>query len=81
MNKSFRVVASVTFNENRVTAEYDRSSGRLRIFDNDEVKTEWFPPHSWFALATVAGSRMWGTNPSEEDLRMFIEDFAGKCID
>lgn len=79
MFKNFFVVVSMPmFDGDNVTAELDKHSGRLRIFSGTEVKTEWFPPNSWLALATVAGSRHWGTNPTEEDLRLLIEDFAGR---
>jgi hypothetical protein len=70
------VVASAMFNGARVTAEFDKLSGRLRILDGKRVMTELFPPSSWCALASVAGAHHWGTNPTEDDLLLLIQDFA-----
>jgi hypothetical protein len=81
MNKGLRVSVSMTCNGSAMSAVFEKHSGRLRVFDNREVKAEWLPPNSWFALASVAGTRLWGTNPTEEDLRLFIEDFAGRPVD
>lgn len=78
MFKNFCVVVSMMLDGDSVTAEFDKHSGRLRIFSGTEVTAEWFPPNSWLALATVAGPHHWGTNPTEEDLRLLIEDFAGR---
>jgi hypothetical protein len=61
-----------------VKAEFDGLTGRLRILSGREVWAEWFPPHSWFAIASVAGGTGWGTSPSEADLRLVISDFASR---
>ncbi len=58
-----------------MSAEFNRDTGRLRILDGGTVIAEWFPPHSWFAIASVAGYSTWGTRPNEKDLAMVIEDF------
>jgi hypothetical protein len=58
-----------------MSAEFHRDTGRLRIIDEGVVIAEWFPPHSWFAIASVAGYSTWGTRPNEKDLAMVIQDF------
>lgn len=78
MFRNLCVIASTMFDGNSVTAEFDRHSGRLRILDGKQVKTELFPPNSWFALASVAGPHHWGTNPTEDDLLLLIRDFAAR---
>jgi len=37
---------------------------------------EWFPPHSWIAIASVAGARNWGTRPSADELMALLENQA-----
>ncbi|NMM04581.1 hypothetical protein HHL24_42975 [Paraburkholderia sp. RP-4-7] len=49
--------------------------GRLRIIAGITVRAEWFPPLSWFAIASVAGYSRWGTGPDELDLLRLIESF------
>lgn len=56
-----------------VKAEFDRSTGRLRIMKNGVVVAESFPPHSWMTIASAAGGSTWGTSPSERDL-IFVLD-------
>jgi hypothetical protein len=58
-----------------MSAEFHRDTGRLRIFDGAVAIAEWFPPHSWFAIASVAGYSTWGTRPNERDLTLVLEDF------
>lgn len=58
-----------------MSAEFNRDTGRLRIADEGVVIAEWFPPHSWFAIASVAGYSTWGTRPNEKDLAMVLQDF------
>jgi hypothetical protein len=58
-----------------MSAEFNRDTGRLRIIDEGVVIAEWFPPHSWFAIASVAGYSTWGTRPNEKDLAMVLQDF------
>ena len=58
-----------------MSAEFNRDTGRLRIVEEGVVVAEWFPPHSWFAIASVAGYSTWGTRPNEKDLAMLLEDF------
>jgi hypothetical protein len=35
---------------------------------------EWFPPQSWFTIASVAGARDWGTRPSKDELEAVLEE-------
>jgi hypothetical protein len=58
-----------------MSAEFQRDTGRLRIVNNGTVVAEWFPPHSWFAIASVAGYSTWGTRPNRRDLEMLLDDF------
>ena len=58
-----------------MSAEFHRDTGRLRIIGEGGVIAEWFPPHSWFVIASVAGYSTWGTRPNEKDLAMVIQDF------
>lgn len=58
-----------------MTAEFLRDTGRLRIVDKGAVVAEWFPPHSWFAIASVAGYSTWGTRPNEHDLDRLLDNF------
>ncbi|SOE80657.1 hypothetical protein SAMN05446927_3898 [Caballeronia arationis] len=36
-------------------------------------------PHSWFAIACVAGRSGWGTRLTESDLQLVINDFASRA--
>jgi hypothetical protein len=58
-----------------MSAEFHRDTGRLRILDGGVVIAEWFPPYSWFAIASVAGYSTWGTRPNERDLALVLDDF------
>lgn len=58
-----------------MSAEFHRDTGRLRILEDSVVIAEWFPPHSWFAIASVAGYSTWGTRPNEKDLALVLDDF------
>jgi hypothetical protein len=55
-------------------AEYSEETGRLRILQNGVLVREWFPPNSWFAIASVAGARNWGTRPNLDELRALLEN-------
>jgi hypothetical protein len=70
------VLASKHVDGMPMSAEFHRDTGRLRILDGGVVLAEWFPPHSWFAIASVAGYSTWGTRPSEQDLARLLDDFA-----
>jgi hypothetical protein len=74
MFRTDRVTASATIDGLTVIAEYDVSTGRLRIVKGREIYAEWLPPHSWVEIASVAGSDGWGTRPTESDLRLVIDD-------
>ncbi|ALE54781.1 hypothetical protein SCB29_12045 [Paraburkholderia sp. SIMBA_055] len=51
-----------------VCAEYSEQTGQLCLRQNGALVREWFPPHSWMAIASVAGARHWGTRPTDDDL-------------
>ncbi|MFM0741999.1 hypothetical protein PQQ51_32625 [Paraburkholderia xenovorans] len=51
-----------------VCAEYSEQTGQLCLRQNGITLREWFPPHSWMAIASAAGARHWGTRPTDEDL-------------
>lgn len=76
MLRSTPVVASKTIGGEKIHAEFLSDTGRLRIFGGVTVRAEWFPPHSWFAITSVAGYSRWGTRPDETDLLRLIEDFS-----
>jgi hypothetical protein len=69
------VLASKSFDGLPMSAEFLRDTGRLRIREGEVVLAEWFPPHSWFAIASVAGYSTWGTRPSEHDLALLLDDY------
>ncbi|WP_241202371.1 MULTISPECIES: hypothetical protein [unclassified Caballeronia] len=73
LNKPIR--ASKHIDGMSMSAEFHRDTGRLRILDAGVVIAEWFPPHSWFAIASVAGYSTWGTRPNERDLALVLDDF------
>jgi hypothetical protein len=57
-----------------ICAEYSEETGRLRILQNGVLVREWFPPNSWFAIASVAGARNWGTRPNLDELRALLKN-------
>jgi hypothetical protein len=75
MFESVPIVASKTVDGEIVRAEFFGDTGRLRIIGGTVVRAEWFPPHSWFAIATVSGHSGWGTRPDEDDLLRLIDNF------
>jgi hypothetical protein len=75
MFRSTPVIASKTVGGERIQAESLCDTGRLRIIGGITVRAEWFPPHSWFAIASVSGHSRWGTRPDEIDLLRLIENF------
>ncbi|HEY3596421.1 MAG TPA: hypothetical protein VGL08_02745 [Paraburkholderia sp.] len=77
MFESVPVIASKTVDGETVRAEYLCDTGRLRIVGGATIRFEWFPPHSWFVIASVSGHSRWGTEPNEDDLLLLIENFAG----
>lgn len=63
------------FDNVEMCAEYSEETGRLRILRilrDGALLHEWFPPNSWFAIASVAGARNWGTQPDESELRALL---------
>jgi hypothetical protein len=69
--RSLHVTAKVGAAEMR--AEYCEQTGRLRILQEGNLVREWFPPHSWIAIASVAGARNWGTRPDTEEMLVLLE--------
>jgi hypothetical protein len=57
-------------------ADYCGQTGRLRVLQGHAVVREWFPPHSWIAIASVAGARNWGTQPDAVELQSLLENQA-----
>jgi hypothetical protein len=77
MFESVPITASKTVDGETVRAEFLCDTGRLRIIAGAAVRAEWFPPHSWFAIASVSGHSRWGTRPDEKDLLLLIDNFMG----
>ena len=71
------ITASKVVSGETVRAEYLCDTGRLRIIGERTVHAEWFPPHSWFAIASISGHSRWGTRPHEADLLLLIDNFMG----
>lgn len=61
-------------NGQSMSAEYSELTGQLCLRKNGVMLQEWFPPHSWFAIASVAGASRWGTQPSADDLHALIRN-------
>nr|WKF60793.1 hypothetical protein HUO10_005315 [Paraburkholderia busanensis] len=78
MFRNHCITASVELEKRTIAAEFDLHTGRLRIFDGKEVWAEWFPPHSWMTIASVAGRSSWGTRPTHADLQRVIDNFASR---
>ena len=57
-----------------VCAEYSELTGQLCLRQDGALVREWFPPHSWIAIASVAGARHWGTRPTDDDLRALLHN-------
>jgi hypothetical protein len=57
-----------------ICAEYSEQTGQLCLRQNGTLLREWFPPHSWMAIASVAGARHWGTRPSDDDLLALLRN-------
>ncbi|RKT22874.1 hypothetical protein B0G69_6370 [Paraburkholderia sp. RAU2J] len=72
------IMADAMVDGRTLKAEFDEHTGRLRILYGNDVWAEWFPPNSWFAIASVAGPSSWGTRPTEADLQLVINDFASR---
>jgi hypothetical protein len=65
---------TVHSNGRTMSAEYSVLTGQLCLREDGMVVQEWFPPHSWFAIASVAGASGWGTQPSADDLHALIRN-------
>ncbi len=68
------ICVTVQTNGRSMSAEYSELTGQLCLRQNGAMVQEWFPPHSWFAIASVAGASSWGTQPSAEDLHALIRN-------
>ena len=77
MLASLPITASKTVGGETIRAEFLRDTGRLRIVAGATVLAEWFPPHSWFAIASVSGHSRWGTWPDVKDLLLLLDNFKG----
>jgi hypothetical protein len=73
--KSKAITVSIDIPEGAMSAEFHIDTGRLRILEAGRLRVELFPPHSWFAIASVAGNSRWGTRPRERDLQLVLENF------
>jgi len=60
----------------QMSAEFSDQTGQLCIRQDGMLVREWFPPHSWIAIASVAGARNWGTRPSADELMALLENQA-----
>jgi hypothetical protein len=67
-----RVTAQI--NNTLICAEYSEQTGQLCLRQDGTLLREWFPPHSWIAIASVAGARHWGTRPSDDDLLALLHN-------
>ncbi|AXF03579.1 hypothetical protein [Paraburkholderia hospita] len=65
---------TVQTNGKSMSAEYSELTGQLCLRQDGVMVQEWFPPHSWFAIASVAGASSWGTQPSAKDLHALIRN-------
>ncbi|HEY2023844.1 hypothetical protein [Paraburkholderia sp.] len=57
-----------------ICAEYSEQTGQLCLRQDGALLREWFPPHSWMAIASVAGARHWGTRPTDDDLLALLQN-------
>jgi hypothetical protein len=71
---------SKAYGEVTFTAEFNRDTGRLRLIESGAVVGEWFPPHSWFEIASVAGYSTWGTRPNEQDLFRLLDQHHARRV-
>ncbi len=71
-NDPRRVTAQ--FDGTLISAEYSEQTGQLCLRQDGAVLREWFPPHSWIAIASVAGARHWGTRPTDDDLLALLRN-------
>jgi hypothetical protein len=72
------IYVSKSFDGVVLRAEFHRDTGRLRIFEREVVVVERCPPHSWLAIASVAGYSTSGPRPSEKDLGLLLDEFQSR---
>ena len=78
MVDSAPVIATRLVDGKAIHAEFLRDTGRLSIVEGNIEQMVWFPPHSWFAIASVSGHSRWGTAPNEQDLVLLIDNFVAE---
>ncbi len=74
------ISASKQFDGITMRAEFHLDSGRLRIFGETAIRTEWFTPQSWLAVVSVAGHSTWSRRPHERDLVLLLNDFRSRRV-
>jgi hypothetical protein len=75
---SVTISASKSFGGVVLHAEFQRDTGRLRILEGEVVIVERWPPHSWFAIASIAGHSTSGPRPSQKDLSLLLDDYKSR---
>ena len=58
----------------QICAEYSELTGQLCLRQDGTLVREWFPPHSWMAIASVAGASHWGTRPTDDELLALLHN-------
>jgi hypothetical protein len=58
----------------QICAEYSELTGQLCLRQDGTLLREWFPPHSWMAIASVAGASHWGTRPTDGELLALLHN-------
>jgi hypothetical protein len=62
------------------SANFDRTTGRLRITDGARLLQLLVPPDSWLAIACVSQSSGWGTCPTEADLGAVLSSYVPPAL-
>ncbi|MDE1181583.1 hypothetical protein [Paraburkholderia sp.] len=75
VRSGLRSVMAVLYGKT-LSAEYSDLTGQLCVRHDGVVIREWFPPHSWIAIASAAGARNWGTRPDDEELLALLQNEA-----
>lgn len=74
MSDPLKISARRRVHGGEVVVDYQRDSGRLRIVEHGKVTHQWYPPDSWFAIATASARSRWGTVPDEQDLLLVLDN-------
>ncbi|WP_250435497.1 hypothetical protein [Caballeronia sp. ATUFL_F2_KS9A] len=72
------VAAVVMVGDRQVAADYDVTVGRIRITSDAAFIEDIVPPDSWIALNSVAEGSEWGTHPTPDDLRRYLERYVAE---